>query len=282
MLRTILREPLLHFLLIGLLLFLLFGRVPGQHGSGQSVVISQAMINEITQGFQATWQRPPTAQELKGLVDTRIREELVFREGIALGLDKDDPVIRRRVAQKVEVMAEESALQETADEAQLLEYLQRHAARYQQPAEVAFAQVLFDPDKHGERLQDDLAAALQRLQAGVAADQVGDRTQLPAQVATTPLDLVGREFGDVFAGALPGLPQGRWSGPVASGFGLHLVRLDSLTPARAATLEEVRKAVERDWENERRQQARQSYYEALAEKYPVVIEPLPVAAEARP
>jgi 5S rRNA maturation endonuclease (ribonuclease M5) len=240
------------------------------------------MISEIAQGFEAAWRRQPTPEELKGLLDARVLEELMFREGVSLGLDQNDPVIRRRVSQKVEVMAEESAVQAAVDDAELERYLQRNMQRYGLPAEVDFVQVFFDPDKHGERMQDDLAKALQRLQAGVKQEQVGDRTQLPAQVEAAPMDLVAREFGEAFADALPGLPQGRWVGPVASGFGLHLVRLDSLTPARAAALGEVRKAVERDWEHERRLQAKQSYYEQLTEKYTVVIEPRAVAEEARP
>jgi parvulin-like peptidyl-prolyl isomerase len=274
LLSKILREPLLHFLLLGLLLFGLFDLLSGQQGgSDRRVVISQAMVNEIAQGFQATWQRPPSAQELKGLLDTRVREELMYREGVAMGMEDNDPVIRRRVAQKVEVMAEESALQDAADGAELERYLQDNAQRYALPAEVAFEQVLFDPDKHGANLQADLSAALQRLQAGIAPDQVGDRTQLPATVALTPADLVAREFGEPFAAALPGLPVGSWAGPVPSGFGWHLVRLHSLTPARAATLADVRKAVERDWENDRRMQGKQAFYDQLADKYEVIIEP---------
>ncbi len=282
MLRTILREPLLHFLLIGVLLFVLFGALSGQSGgSEQRVVISRALINELAQGFQATWQRPPTAEELKGLLDARVREELMYREGVALGLDQDDPVIRRRIAQKVEVMAEESATQQAADDAELQRYLQANAQRYQLPAEVAFEQVLFDPGKHGAQLQADLASGLQRLQAGAEQEQIGDRTQLPAQVALTPADLVAREFGEPFAAALPGLPVGSWTGPVASGFGLHLVRVNSLVPERLAALGDVRKALERDWENERRLQARQAYYDQLGEKYAVIIEPPAVVTEAQ-
>ncbi|MBF7730091.1 peptidyl-prolyl cis-trans isomerase [Pseudomonas sp. N040] len=278
----ILREPLLHFLFLGLLLFGLFDLVAGPPGgSERRVVISQAMSNEMAQGFQATWQRPPTPEELKALVDTRVREELLYREGVALGLDRDDPVIRRRVAQKVEVMAEESALSDAIDDAELERYLQRNAQRYALPAEVAFEQVLFAPDTHGAQLQANLASGLQRLQAGAAAEQVGDRTQLPARVEATPADLVAREFGEPFAAALPELPLGSWAGPVASGFGWHLVRLQSLTPARPASLKDVRKAVERDWENERRMQAKQAYYEQLGERYEVIIEPVSPVGEAR-
>ena len=273
MLGKILREPLVHFLLIGLLLFVLFGLVSGrQDGDEQPIVISQPMVDEMAQAFQATWQRPPTPQELQGLVDSRIREELVYREGVALGLDRDDPVIRRRVGLKLEVLAEESSAQQGMDDAQLQGYLQQNAERYAQPAEVAFSQVLFDPSRHGERLQADMQAALQRLEAGATPQEVGDRTQLPTQVALIPLDLLGRDFGSEFAQALPELPVGRWSGPVASGFGVHWVRLDRLIPGRPATLAEVRKAVERDWESERRQQTKQAYYEQLRQRYEVIIE----------
>lgn len=273
LLGKILREPLVHFLVLGLLLFVLFAVISGrQGGSEERIVISQAMVDEIAQAFQATWQRPPTAQELQGLVDARVREELVYREGVALHLDRDDPVIRRRVVQKLDVLAEESAAQQAADDAELQRYLQQHAERYALPAEVAFSQVLFDPNRHGAQLETDMQAGLQRLEAGTSPEQVGDRTQLPATVAATPVDLLARDFGDEFAQALPQLPVGQWSGPVASGFGAHWVLLSSLTPGRPATLDEVRKAVERDWENDRRQQTKQAYYEQLRQRYEVIIE----------
>ena len=257
LLGKIVREPLVHFLFIGLVLFVLYNWVSArQGGSERQVVFSAAMVNEIAQGFQSTWQRPPTAQELQGLLEARVREEMLFREGVALGLEADDPVIRRRIAQKVDVLAEESALQAPATDAQLEDYLQRNAGRYALPAEVTFEQVLFDPQKHGEQLQATLTAGLQRLRAGMPANQVGDRTQLPARVEATPADLVAREFGESFAAALDKLSVGTWDGPVPSGFGWHLVRLQRFTPGRPATLSEVRKAVERDWENERRQRSR--------------------------
>jgi parvulin-like peptidyl-prolyl isomerase len=272
LLGKIFREPLVHFLFLGLMLFVLFGVVSARQGSSEErVVISQAMVNEIAQAFQATWQRPPTTEELQGLVDSRIREELVYREGVALGLERDDPVIRRRVAQKLEVLAEESALQQAPEDAELERFLQQNAGRYALPAEVAFTQVLFDPNRHAD-LPADMSAALQRLQAGESPEQVGDRTQLPTTVATIPADLLARDFGDEFARALPGLPVGQWAGPVPSGFGAHLVLVTSMTPGRPASLSEVRKAVERDWENEQRQQAKQAYYEQLQKKYEVAIE----------
>ncbi len=280
LLRRILREPLVHFLFIGWLLFVLYNLISAQQGgSERQVVLSSAMINEIAQGFQSTWQRPPSAEELQGLLEARVREELLFREGLALGLEADDPVIRRRIAQKVDVLAEESALVDAASDSQLEDFLQRNAARYALPAEVTFEQVLFDPQKHGEQLQATLTAGLQRLGAGIAADQVGDRTQLPARVEATPADLVARDFGESFAAALSELPVGVWAGPVPSGFGWHLVRLQSVTPGRPAALNEVRKAVERDWENERRQSARQTFYDQLADKYEVIIEPSSGAAQ---
>lgn len=280
LLGKIVREPLVHFLFIGLVLFVLYNWVSArQGGSERQVVFSAAMVNEIAQGFQSTWQRPPTAQELQGLLEARVREELLFREGVALGLEADDPVIRRRIAQKVDVLAEESALQAPATDAQLEDYLQRNAGRYALPAEVTFEQVLFDPQKHGEQLQATLTAGLQRLQAGAPADQVGDRTQLPERVEATPADLVAREFGESFAAALDKLPVGTWDGPVPSGFGWHLVRLQRFTPGRPATLSEVRKAVERDWENEQRQRSRQAFYDQLADKYEVIIEPVSEAAQ---
>ncbi len=282
MLRKLLREPLLHFLLVGLLLFLLFNVVSGwRGGADRRIVINDATVIGLAQTFQGTWQRPPTPQELKGLIANRIREEVLYREGVDLGLDRDDTVIRRRVLQKLDIISEESADQEAPGDAVLAGWLREHANRYAQPAVLDFEQVLFDPVRHGVRLKSDLEAALAQLRAGANPDKFGDRSLLPMRVNASPLDAVTRDFGDAFAQALLKLPVGAWQGPVSSGYGVHLVRVGRLVPGRPSTLDEVRGSVERDFESDRRTRAREDYYRKLRAGYKVVIE-AQLPAEARP
>jgi hypothetical protein len=280
--RKLLREPLLHFLLLGLLLFLLYNVVSGrQGGSDRRIVITDAEVASLVQTFQGTWQRPPTLQELRGLIDSRIREEVLYREGAALGLDRDDTVIRRRVLQKLDVISEESQSQQAPSDAVLGAWLQQHAARYAQPAVLDFEQVLFDPVRHGERLKSDVEAALARLRAGADPAKVGDASMLPTRSSGSPADMVARDFGEQFASALVAAPLGVWQGPVTSGYGVHLVRVSQRVPGHPATLADVRAAVERDWESDRRNRAKEDYYHRLRRGYSVVIEAA-LPAEAKP
>ena len=271
--RKLLREPLLHFLVLGLALFLLFNVVSGaKGGADRRIVVNDATAANIVRLYQRAWKRPVTPAELQGLIDSHVREEVLFREGVAMGLDRDDPVIRRRVLQKMGVITEESAARLAPADAELENYLRKHAERYRIPALVGFEQVMFDPVRHGSRLDADLAAALVRLRGGTLPDTIGDSSLLPASVATTSADLVARDFGDKFAASVIALPLGTWSGPVASGYGVHLVRVTSMTPGRPATLAEVRAAVEGDWENDRRLLANEDYYRQARRKYDVVID----------
>ena len=140
---------MLHFLLIGLALFIYYGRVAPDGGSERSIVVSQAQVDELGRRFQATWNRPPTAQELSGLVDNYVSDEILYREGKTLGLDRDDAVIKRRVRQKLEVMAEEAGERAAPTDAELTAYLNAHPEKFARAALVSFEQLYFDPAKPG-------------------------------------------------------------------------------------------------------------------------------------
>jgi hypothetical protein len=221
---------------------------------------------------QVTWKRPPTPAELKALIDSHVRDEILFREGVSMGLDRDDAVIRRRVQQKLAVVTEESHARATPTVAELQDYLGKHAARYARPAVVGFDQVMFDPARHGSNLRADLDAALVRLRAGAKPDEMGDSSMLPTTTDAVDADLLARDYGEGFAAAVIALPIGPWSGPIASGYGAHLVRVTRSAPGRQALLAEVRSAVERDLENDRRLLANEDYFAKALRKYDVVID----------
>jgi hypothetical protein len=139
------REPMLHFLLIGALLFFAYGRLnPADPASGERIVVSQALVDDLARQYQTRWMRPASEQELAGLVEAHVRDEIMFREGVALGLDRDDPVIKRRVRQKFDVMAEEQLARAAPGDAELQAYLTQHAQRFARPARVSFEQIYFD------------------------------------------------------------------------------------------------------------------------------------------
>jgi hypothetical protein len=280
--RRILREPLLHFLLIGLALFALFNVVSGSRGgSDRRVVVTEAAVAGIAERFAGLWQRPPTPTELQGLIDTYVHDEILYREGLTMGLDRDDPVIRRRVLQKLDVITEERDASAAPTDAELQKYLDAHAARYARPAAIAFDQVMFDTVKHEATLDADLNTARTKLAAGADPASIGDASMLEVHYSATPVDQIARDFGEEFAAALSRVPVGGWQGPIASGFGAHLVRVASHTPGASATLADARAAVTRDWENDRRIAANADYYRDLRKHYDVVVDAkLPAGVKA--
>ncbi len=232
------------------------------------------------QQFSGVWQRPPTTKELQGLVDSWVREEVLYREGLQLGLDRDDPVIRRRVRQKVDVLAEESQPSQAPTDAELSQWLGANAARYALPPVLSFEQAMIDPSRHAGDLQkvtDDMQRQLQR---GVDPADVTESHLLPARIADTPEDLVARDFGEEFIVALRALPEGTWQGPVHSGFGLHFVKITRRVPGRAPTLDEARAEVARDVEQDRRERAANAFFDKARGNYKVRIEAGPGSGAA--
>jgi hypothetical protein len=267
--RRILREPLLHFLLLGFALFLYFGRVAPDDDGERRIVVSQAEVDLLVTQFQGTWSRPPTPVELHGLVDSYVRDEILYREGVTLGLDRDDAVVKRRVRQKLDVMFEESVAQQPATDADLQAYLDANPAAFRQPAVVSFDQLYFGSDAVTPQRLEQARTALAR---GADPATLGQATLLPAHQDAMPLDLIARDFGERFAGQLVAAPVGQWSGPVTSGFGTHLVRVIAIEQARAPALADVREAVAREWENERRTRAHAAALARLSERYEVEIQ----------
>lgn len=260
------REPLVHFLLLGLLLFLLYAALGGS-GGDRTIRVDDRVVAGLTAQFQRTWQRPPTAAETKALIESYVREEIFYREGLALGLDRDDPTVKRRVRQKFELIAEEAEASDPPTDEQLEAWMKAHPGRYAQPALATFEQILVDPTHHGGSAAAAIQVARNALANGANPAGIGTGRMLPPRFDLFPLDLVERDLGPDFARALPTLRPGKWEGPVRSGFGLHLVKVEKLVPGRAPPLDEVRKAVARDWEAVRRTKAADAYYRRLRSDY---------------
>jgi hypothetical protein len=267
----LLREPLVHFLALGLLLFGLYALVAPAN-RGDTIVISRGKVADIVRQYQATWNRPPSADELKALVEADVRSEILYREGVAEGLDRDDAVIKRRVRQKYELIAEEDAAAQPPSDADLQAWLTAHPKAFERPPVVTFDQVLIPADGGDAAVEARIKAVQAALAAGKAPAGLGETSMLPAHVEATPLDLVGRDFGEGFAAALGKAPVGGWGPPIVSGFGVHLVRLSARTPAAEPALAEIRPQVAREWENDRRLKANEARYAELRRKYDVKIE----------
>jgi hypothetical protein len=272
----VLREPLLHFLVLGALIFGAFAlRADRQGAPADRIVVGPGEIEHLASGFARTWQRPPTPAELDGLIDDYVRDEVYYREGVALGLERDDTVVRRRLRQKMEFLVEDATEGPPPSDDVLQTFLAAHPERYRREPELSFRQVFVNPDRRGDRARDDAEALLARLAAaGPAVDTaaLGDPIMLPADLDQVGPSEVARVFGDAFADRVAALELSRWSGPVESGYGLHLVFVRSRSEGRLPPLADVRNAVARDVTAAERKRMVEAAYRQLRTRYEVVIE----------
>ena len=268
-----LREPLLHFLIIGTGLFLLYQFATGGNESApREIVISESRIEALAENFGRTWMRPPTPQELRGLVDDYVKEEVFYREAIAMGLDRDDTVIRRRLRQKMEFVSEDAAATAEPTDAQLQQFLTAHPEKFVEPARVTFQQVFVNAERRGDAALSDAERILAELQAGrgpAIPAEAGDPTLLPASLeAASPQEIAG-SFGEEFGKLLEDAPIDQWVGPIASSFGLHLVRVSARSASAMPRLVDIRPVVVREWQADQRTLAGDSFYSSLRSKYDV-------------
>jgi hypothetical protein len=270
-LRTLLAEPMLHFVVMGILLFAIHRHMAPVGSGGNRIVVTQGIVADLAAQHEARWGRPPTRPELASLVESYVRDEILYREGVTLGLDRDDPVVKRRVRQKLEVMAEEETSAGAPSDAELSAYLAANASRFTRPAILTFEQVFLGSSAAGgsvERvaLRQDLG------RRGFDPTALRKPSLLPSEMTSTPTDLIARDFGAKFATALEQVPVGEWAGPIDSAFGAHFVRVLERAPAVVPALSDIRDAVVREWENERRQRARNDNYRRLRSRYDVDID----------
>ena len=276
LMKKLIREPFIHFLLLGAAIFianrLVSGRAENQPGK---IVITQGQITSLVIGFSRTWQRPPSREELEGLIRDRVREEVYSREAIAMGLDRDDPIIRRRLQQKLAFVTDDLAAVAEPTDAELADYLKTHAASFGVDRRVTFRQVYLDPNKRGEHLARNANELLTQLrQQGRDADlsSLGDPFLLEHRFLATPDMEIAKQFGEKFVTKLGDVPVGQWFGPVESGYGMHLVFVEERTDGRLPALAEVRDAVRRELINARRLESNEKFFQNLLKHYEVVVE----------
>lgn len=273
----ILREPLLHFLSLGVALFGLYGYLNNTEdaiASSEQIVVTEGKIEHLASLFSRTWQRSPTREELEGLVDDFVREEAAYREGKSIGLDSNDTIIRRRIRQKLEFVADDLASQLEPTDEVLEEYFNDHSNDFHVDSRFTFQHVLFDPEKHSDdiaQVVNDLVAKLQEDQS-IEPQELGDRTLLEYRYDGISEREIANLFGVKFATALKDVVTGKWAGPVESSYGVHAVFVEDFLPGSLPEFDSVRDSVRREWEHARRQELTEKFYEALIGKYDVVIQ----------
>ena len=283
MIGRLLREPLLHFLLLGAVLFAAHG-ILTRGGSSEPgrIVVTQGQIESMAMLFARTWQRPPSDEELQGLVRSHVREEVLYREGLALGLDRDDPIVRRRVAQKLEFVKDNTEAAEPSDE-QLQAYLELQRATFATEPKLTFRHIYLDPKRREKTLAADAQRMLNELNSPASATAVsdlGDPTTLPLDFDKATASRIKNTLGHKFWKTLDQIAPGPWTGPVESGYGMHLVQVSERLEPRVPALPEVREAVKREWLLTRRNEAAENSYQSLLQRYSVTIEPPRLAREA--
>jgi parvulin-like peptidyl-prolyl cis-trans isomerase-like protein len=270
--RTLLAEPMLHFVLIGIALFAAYRWRAPVDPAGRAIVITQGVVDDLVTQQVAARGHEPSAAELNHLLESYVHDEILYREGVKLGLDRDDLVVKRRVRQKIELLAEEDASTRAPTDADLSAYLAANPARFVQPAVVTFQQVFLGPSTTAAAVVHAVAVTGEALRNGTNPQELGKPTLLPSRMTQTPANLVARDFGDAFAAALVKAPVGEWVGPIDSSFGTHYVRISERTPAVNPPLGAVRDQVMREWENERRVRARTDAYAKLRGEYDISVE----------
>lgn len=280
--RRWLREPLLHFILLGLMLFAASSFVNhGRTGIGQSrqIQITLDDLRQMTIYFQSQWGRPPTPEELSDMVQSKVKEEILYREALEIGLDKDDTIVKRRMAQKMQFLAEDAADAKQPTPPELKAWYEKHSDQFAFPKRVSFRHLYFSPDRRHARAHDDAEKALKRL-AGQPEDStvvatLADPFMFQDYYRELAPDSLTKEFGPQFAQVVEKLPTGSWQGPIESGYGWHLVFVDAVIPGRVPPFEEVESNVTKAWHDEQEAQARDQAYESMRARYTVLLPSVP-------
>ena len=268
----IIKEPLVHFLLAGSGLFFLYSEINGNEiDDPNQIVITQNQVKLLATNFVRVWKRSPTEEEVKLLVDDYLRDEVYYREALALGLDEDDTVIRRRLRQKLGFILEDTAALLNPSDEELTAYMLMHVDKFRIQPQMSFSQVYLSTDKRSD-IDTDVETILVRLRAGEDPQQLGDRIMLDDTYTLVSQDYVKRNFGDGFSHQLLSISPGSWEGPLTSGFGVHLVLITELKPSYIPELAEVKEEVKSEWLLTRTEEVKQDIFHKLLENYEVVMQ----------
>ncbi|MGA8052359.1 MAG: peptidylprolyl isomerase [Burkholderiales bacterium] len=283
--KRLLREPLVHFLLIGAVLFGLYSVTQsGRPATSKEIRLSLDEIAQLTLLYQSQWRRPPTPQELERMVENKVQQEVLYREALAMGLDKDDEIVKRRMAQKMQFLAEDVAAAREPTTAELRSWFEKNSAKFAQPPRLSFRHLYFSPDRRGARARDDAEQALAKLGGqpvdAKIASSLADPFMFQDYYRDRAPDYLAKEFGPQFAVAVAKLPPGSWQGPIESGFGWHLVFVDTVIPGRVPAFEEVEPDIRTAWLGEQKALAWEKAYKKMRANYTVLLPAPPESSAA--
>ncbi|MGE0641990.1 MAG: peptidyl-prolyl cis-trans isomerase [Thermoanaerobaculia bacterium] len=278
MIRRLVREPLVHFLALGAVIFASWHWLHPSSPPADEIVIDQAQLEHLETLWMAQWKRDPSPEDLRAILERHLREEVFYREGLRLGLDRNDEIVRRRLAQKMEAISSDvGRLMKPVTDDDLRRFFDEHPDLFHLPPAYTFHQLLYLPAERAEAL-----AALEALRQGESIpesrrDRLGVRNDW---IDAAEPDLANA-FGDGFAKALAMLPTGEWSGPVESGYGLHLVELERRDAARQPDFESVKSSIRREYDYRAGIEAEDALFRSLLERYTVRLTATGVPSEVR-
>lgn len=279
------REPLVHFTVLGAVLFMAYAVASDLFAvdEARQIVMDEAEIEFLADGWQRQWQRPPTADELRGLVDARIREEVLYREAQAMGLDVNDVVVRRRMVQKMDLLSQDLALLADPTDQELQAFFAENRDDYLVPPRISFSHIYFNVDRRGAAVEDDARRVLSELESAdpppASAPELGDRFMLAYDYRLQAPSEIQRSFGSGFAEDLLDLEPG-WHGPIGSGYGIHLVNITERVESRVPEYDEVRDRLVMDFNRMRRDRANEALFEGLSERYDIEVDEAAIEARA--
>lgn len=283
-LARILREPLLWFLLAGGALFVVYRLLNPEAFSRPDrnrIEITRDDLTQMSVQWRAQGLPPLTAQQWKSLIDARVREEVLFREAVALGLDRDDTIVKRRMVQKMDFLAQDLAAAREPTSADLRAWFESHRERFTFPPRRSFRHVYFALDRKGAPAKEAAAAAIAQLLREPSA-RVGDDFMFQDNYADRTPDQIAKDFGPRFAQAVFKQAPGQWQGPVESGYGWHAVLVTEATPPRVPAFEEIEPEVRTDWIGEQAELAKKRVYDAMRARYEVVLPDIPLPPSSKP
>ena len=273
-----LREPLLQFLVVGVLLFALWTVVTphlGERGPPNRIVLTDDDLQQLATTWMLAGRAPPSDQQMQILIDDRVREEVLYREALALGLDKDDTIVKRQLARKMEFLAEDVSKLEVPQNGELKAWFEQNKDHFALPARVSFRHIYFSPDRRGKNVRTD-AERVQHELVGTPMDApavttAGDPFMFQQYYGDRPFDEIARQFGPQFARSLVAVTPGAWAGPIASGYGWHVVFAESITPQRIPDFDDIEAEVKSAWIENRRDEVRVRLYKAMLARYEVLL-----------
>lgn len=268
--KKLLRDPLIHFLLLGAAIFVLFALLGDDEDDAVRIVISADEVRQAADLATLLRGDTPDREQIEQLLEPVIREQVLYREARALGLDRDDETVRLRLVEKMLFLTEDLVEPEPPDDAQLRAFHDADPQRFAIPAQVNFEQVYFSPRERGDALRDDVAAALARLEAGEAI--AGDSSPLRRQYPDAVREQVEVLFGEPFTAAMFTEPPGSWYGPFESDFGVHLAFLHEREAQHLPSFDEARETVLDAWLSDQRRRANEAEFTRMRDRYEVVID----------